>query len=86
MREAYVYGDQATFASTLRGYANLTSLSLGKQLHSVMITLGCMSNVLCGSSLLDMYAKCGYIKDAIQVFDEMPVRNIVSWMLHRMLT
>ncbi|KAF5790868.1 putative tetratricopeptide-like helical domain superfamily, DYW domain-containing protein [Helianthus annuus] len=79
MREAYVYGDQATFASTLRASANLTSLSLGKQLHSVMITLGCMSNVFCGSSLLDMYAKCGYIKDAIQVFDEMPVRNTVSW-------
>ncbi|KAK1432662.1 hypothetical protein QVD17_09560 [Tagetes erecta] len=79
MRKAYVYGDQATFASTLRASANLTSLSLGKQLHSAMITLGCMSNVFCGSSLLDMYAKCGYIKDAIQVFKEMPIRNIVSW-------
>ncbi|KAJ0952881.1 putative tetratricopeptide-like helical domain superfamily [Helianthus annuus] len=67
MCEAYVYGDQATFASTLTASANLTSLSLGKQLHSVMITLGCMWNVFCGSSLLDMYAKCGYIKDAIQV-------------------
>ncbi|KAD6118762.1 hypothetical protein R6Q59_024945 [Mikania micrantha] len=79
MREAYVFGDQATFASTLRASANLTSLSLGKQLHSVMITLGCMSNVFCGSSLLDMYAKCGYIKEAIQVFEEMPSKNIVSW-------
>ncbi|KAK9067390.1 hypothetical protein SSX86_014718 [Deinandra increscens subsp. villosa] len=79
MRKAYVYGDQATFASTLRAAANLTSLSLGKQLHSVMITLGCMSNVFCGSSLLDMYAKCGYIKEAIQVFEEMPSRNIVCW-------
>ncbi|KAL8251387.1 hypothetical protein R6Q59_035080 [Mikania micrantha] len=34
MREAYVFGDQATFASTLRASANMTSLSLGKQLHS----------------------------------------------------
>ncbi|XP_023759210.1 putative pentatricopeptide repeat-containing protein At2g01510 [Lactuca sativa] len=79
MRESHVYGDQATFASTLRASSNLTSLSLGKQLHSCMITSGCISNVFCGSSLLDMYAKCGYIKDAIQVFDEMPLRNIVSW-------
>ncbi|GJX02381.1 putative pentatricopeptide repeat-containing protein [Tanacetum coccineum] len=79
MRKAYVYGDQATYASTIRASANLTSLSLGKQLHSVIVTLGCMSNVFCGSSLLDMYAKCGFIKEAIQVFDEMPSRNIVSW-------
>ncbi|KAL4571894.1 hypothetical protein LXL04_018661 [Taraxacum kok-saghyz] len=79
MRETYVYGDQATFASTLRASANLTSLSLGKQLHSAMITSGCISNVFCGSSLLDMYAKCGYIREAVQVFDEMPSRNIVTW-------
>ncbi|XP_071731252.1 putative pentatricopeptide repeat-containing protein At2g01510 [Rutidosis leptorrhynchoides] len=79
MLKAFVFGDQATFASTLRASANLTSLSLGKQLHSVMITLGCMSNVFCGSSLLDMYAKCGYVNEAVQVFNEMPCRNIVSW-------
>lgn len=79
MRKAYVYGDQATFASTLRAAANLTTLTLGKQLHCIMFTLGCMPNVFCGSSLLDMYAKCGYIKDAMQVFVEMPSRNIVSW-------
>ncbi|KAI3782863.1 hypothetical protein L2E82_12921 [Cichorium intybus] len=79
MRESHVYGDQATFASTLRASASLTSLSLGKQLHSATITSGCISNVFCGSSLFDMYAKCGYMKDALQVFDEMPCRNIVSW-------
>ncbi|KVI00821.1 Pentatricopeptide repeat-containing protein [Cynara cardunculus var. scolymus] len=79
MRQDYVYGDQATFASTLRASANLTSLSLGKQLHSAMVALGCISNVFCGSSLVDMYAKCGHIKEAIQAFKEMPVRNIVSW-------
>nr|XP_043614414.1 putative pentatricopeptide repeat-containing protein At2g01510 [Erigeron canadensis]XP_043614415.1 putative pentatricopeptide repeat-containing protein At2g01510 [Erigeron canadensis] len=79
MRQAHVYGDQATFVSTLKASANLTSLSLGKQLHSAMVTVGCLSNVYCGSSLVDMYAKCGHIKEAIHVFKEMPSRNIVSW-------
>ncbi|KAL5864591.1 hypothetical protein ACOSQ3_002105 [Xanthoceras sorbifolium] len=32
-----------------------------------------------GSALLDMYAKCGSVKDAILIFQEMPARNIVSW-------
>lgn len=36
-------------------------------------------NVFCGSALLDMYAKCGSIKDATRIFQEMPIRNIVSW-------
>lgn len=79
MRRASVCGDQATFASTLKASANLSSLSLGKQLHSSIIRSGCMSNVFSGSALLDMYAKCGSIKDAIQTFQEMPDRNIVSW-------
>lgn len=31
------------------------------------------------SSLVDMYGKCGKIKDARNLFDEMPQRNVVSW-------
>ncbi|GAB4847366.1 hypothetical protein Ancab_026424 [Ancistrocladus abbreviatus] len=71
--------DQATFASILRAAANLASRSLGKQLHSVIVRSGFMSNVFCGSALVDMYAKCGSIEDALQTFQEMPKKNIVSW-------
>lgn len=79
MRTNDVSGDQATFASTLKASANLASLSLGKQLHSSITQSGFMSNVFSGSALLDMYAKCGSIKDAVKVFREIPDRNIVSW-------
>ncbi|XP_059665322.1 putative pentatricopeptide repeat-containing protein At2g01510 [Cornus florida] len=79
MHRGNVSADQATFASILRASANLASISLGRQLHSFLIRSGFMSNVFCGSALLDMYAKCGSIKDAIRTFKEMPGRNIVSW-------
>lgn len=79
MHKAGVRADQATFASILRASANLASLSLGTQLHSFLIRSGFMSNVFSGSALLDMYAKCGSIKDSIQLFQDMPERNIVSW-------
>ena len=79
MRRASVIADQATFASILRASASIASLSLGKQLHSFIVKSGFMSNVFSGSALLDVYAKCGSIKDAVQTFQEMPERNIVSW-------
>ncbi|KAM5579137.1 putative pentatricopeptide repeat-containing protein [Rosa sericea] len=79
MRRGNVSPDQATFASILRASANLASLSLGKQLHSSVIRLGFICNVFPASALLDMYAKCGSMKDALQTFQEMPKRNIVCW-------
>ncbi|KAE8720078.1 putative pentatricopeptide repeat-containing protein [Hibiscus syriacus] len=79
MHKSGVRVDQATFASILKASANLTSLSLGKQIHSFIVRSGFMSNVFSGSALLDMYAKCGSIKDAIQLFQDKPERNIVSW-------
>ncbi|KAG4951159.1 putative pentatricopeptide repeat-containing protein [Glycine max] len=79
MQRAKIGADSATYASILRACANLASLTLGKQLHSHIIRSGCISNVFSGSALVDMYAKCGSIKDALQMFQEMPVKNSVSW-------
>uniref|UniRef100_A0A7N0T0J4 DYW domain-containing protein n=1 Tax=Kalanchoe fedtschenkoi TaxID=63787 RepID=A0A7N0T0J4_KALFE len=79
MQRARVSADQATFASALKASANLALPSLGKQFHSFITRSGFMSNVFSGSALLDMYAKCGSLKDALSVFREMPTRNTVSW-------
>ena len=37
------------------------------------------SNEIVMGSLLDMYAKCGAVSEAIEVFDELPERDLVSW-------
>lgn len=74
-----ILSDHSTFASILKACANLASLSIGKQVHACITRVGFMVNVFCGSALVDMYAKCGSIKDATQIFQEMPIRNIVSW-------
>ncbi|XP_065868989.1 putative pentatricopeptide repeat-containing protein At2g01510 [Euphorbia lathyris] len=79
MLRANVSPDQATFATVLKAYANLASKSLGKQLHSYIIRSGFIASVYSGSALVDMYAKCGSVKDAIQTFKEMPQRSLVSW-------
>ncbi|CAH8386120.1 unnamed protein product [Eruca vesicaria subsp. sativa] len=79
MRGANLRADQSTFATVLRASASFASLSLGRQLHGFIIRSGNLENVFSGSGLVDMYAKCGSIKDAVQVFKEMPDRNGVSW-------
>ncbi|XP_073013500.1 putative pentatricopeptide repeat-containing protein At2g01510 [Typha latifolia] len=79
MRRAGLSPDRATFSSILRASSSLAMIGLGRQLHSVLIRSGHMSNVFSGSALLDMYAKCGCMHETVQTFEEMPDRNIVSW-------
>jgi pentatricopeptide repeat protein len=68
-----------TFLGVLNACASVMALEEGRSVHEQIIRSGCESDVFVGSSLVDMYAKCGSIKDAQRVFDEMPTRNVVSW-------
>ena len=71
--------DRATFSSILRACSSLALSELGRQVHELLLKSGHHANVYAGSALLDMYAKCGSLQEADQVFDELPRRNIVSW-------
>eukprot|EP01018_Ginkgo_biloba_P031739 Gb_11664 [translate_table: standard] len=68
-----------TFPSVLTACANLAALEHGKVVHEYIISSGFQFDVFVGSALVDMYAKCGSLEDACQVFDQMPRRNVVSW-------
>ncbi|KAK4752350.1 hypothetical protein SAY87_021148 [Trapa incisa] len=53
--------------------------SIGDSLHAYSVKVGFVYSVFVGSSLLDMYMKTGRLQLGCQVFDEMPLRNVVSW-------
>eukprot|EP01018_Ginkgo_biloba_P026248 Gb_03927 [translate_table: standard] len=68
-----------TFACILSACANVAALNAAKELHEDTIRSGFQYDVFVGSALVDMYAKCGSIKNARDVFDKMLDRNVVSW-------
>eukprot|EP01018_Ginkgo_biloba_P031329 Gb_01246 [translate_table: standard] len=68
-----------TFSSVLPSCANLIALEHGKAIHEDIIRSGFQCDVFVGSALVDMYAKCGSLGVACQVFDKMPSRDVVSW-------
>ncbi|XP_057870386.2 pentatricopeptide repeat-containing protein At3g24000, mitochondrial [Cryptomeria japonica] len=79
MQLAVAKPDQFTFSGVFHACATLQALEQGKQAHAHMIKIGCGLDAFAGSALIDMYAKCISIEDALNVFDEMPDRNEVSW-------
>lgn len=68
-----------TFGSVIKACAYLEALEQGKQVHAHIINTGFMCDAFVGSGLVDMYAKCGSIEIARQVFDKMPKPIVVSW-------
>eukprot|EP00249_Psilotum_nudum_P036582 c8087_g1_i1 orf=96-458(+) len=67
------------FAFLLQQCINMKALTDGKQIHAHIIKGGLKGNVFLGNSLVIMYARCGSIRHARQVFDKMSMRNTVSW-------
>ena len=63
----------------LKACSGLSALQQGKKMHGYVIRSGFDPDVFVKNSLIDMYAKCGDIEDALQVFDEMCQRDVVSW-------
>ncbi|CAB4267047.1 unnamed protein product [Prunus armeniaca] len=79
MMEDGVEPNAFTYSSALKACAQLETVLHGKLIHSSANKSPAMSNVFVGSALISMYAKCGYVTEAFQVFDSMPERNLVSW-------
>eukprot|EP01018_Ginkgo_biloba_P032703 Gb_11926 [translate_table: standard] len=74
-----VKSNRITIVSVLPALANLSALQQGKEIHQFIVKSGFLSDVCVGNSLIDMYAKCGRIEIARQLFDNMPKRDVVSW-------
>ncbi|XP_028808303.1 pentatricopeptide repeat-containing protein At1g05750, chloroplastic [Neltuma alba] len=82
MREADVEPNHITFITLLSACADhpSDSISLGASIHAYARKLGLdMNDVMVGTALIDMYAKCGLVDLARLVFDQLGGKNIVSW-------
>eukprot|EP01018_Ginkgo_biloba_P002565 Gb_33726 [translate_table: standard] len=79
MQRTGIQPSQFTFASILPACASTMALEQGMEIHKEIIKSGIQSNVCVENALVDMYAKCGSIKTARDIFDKMHQRNTVSW-------
>lgn len=73
--------DQVTLVSMLVGCPHMGSIGslLGKSIHGFTVKNCWKLNVELGTALVDMYAKCGILKNAGRVFHVMLDRNVISW-------
>ncbi|KAL5572748.1 hypothetical protein UlMin_022345 [Ulmus minor] len=70
--------DEATVVSTLSACTAMKNLELGKEIHDY-VRSKLRFTIKISNALLDMYAKCGFLSVARQIFDEMPTKNVICW-------
>ncbi|KAJ4714336.1 Pentatricopeptide repeat-containing protein [Melia azedarach] len=71
--------DPFILSLALKACALNVNVNYGASLHGYTAKTGFVNSVFVGSALLDMYSKIGKIELGCRVFDEMPLRNVVSW-------
>lgn len=79
MRSEYKEFDYITAVSVISACAGLGALNTGKWVHNLVKNKGLETNVSVTNALIDMYAKCGSIELAHEVFDKLPQKSVVSW-------
>ncbi|POO00311.1 DYW domain containing protein [Trema orientale] len=79
MRSLGLKGDNFTYPFVLKCCADLSNVWMGICVHGISLRIGLEIDMYVGTSLIDMYVKCGEISDAHKLFDRMIVRDISSW-------
>ncbi|KAL8260279.1 hypothetical protein R6Q59_028232 [Mikania micrantha] len=79
MKETQIEPDSVSLLTLLSAVANLSALRKGKEIHGYLIRKQFVLHGPILSSLVDMYASCGSLKNSFRVFNSIEVKDIVMW-------
>ncbi|KAG0488723.1 hypothetical protein HPP92_007330 [Vanilla planifolia] len=74
-----LFPDSVSLTSVLVSVSACAALSYGKMIHGYQVRNGISCDELVENSLIDMYMKCGCLRNAQLLFRRMAVRNTVTW-------
>lgn len=80
MREANIQPNDITVLGALSACSQLGAITEGQRVHEYIKMKSLGYNVIVCNAVIDMYAKCGFVDRAYQVFDEMRCsKSLVTW-------
>ncbi|KAL5582580.1 hypothetical protein UlMin_015022 [Ulmus minor] len=79
MVDSPIQPQRLTYPSVFKAYAQLGRASDGAQLHGLVTKLGLESDQFIRNTILHMYANCGFLSEARQMFDEELESDVVAW-------
>ncbi|KAF7841332.1 pentatricopeptide repeat-containing protein [Senna tora] len=79
MEDEGVPMDNLTYTFVIKACGGLLALTQGEKIHGKLFKVGLDVDVYICNALVSMYGKFGLVDLAWKVFEEMPVRDLVSW-------
>ena len=79
MQYAGVVPNHVTMVNALSACANFGALEMGVWIHDFIRMRGWELDVILGTSLIDMYGKCGRIEEGMAVFRDMKEKSVYTW-------
>ncbi|KAJ8753484.1 hypothetical protein K2173_022725 [Erythroxylum novogranatense] len=71
--------DPVLIASVLVAVSNSANVRPGREIHGYLLRHGSQTSIMVSSALVDMYFKCGFVGLGIRAFENMPIRNVISY-------
>lgn len=71
--------DEFTFMGIMKACGTVGARKQGRVIHEQIVKCGLESGVFMGSTLIDMYGKCGSLEEGRKLFGILPCHNSVSW-------
>ncbi|KAI5057229.1 hypothetical protein GOP47_0027835 [Adiantum capillus-veneris] len=79
MQEEGVSPSSFTLVALVKVCTALREMERGQKIHTHIVQRGFESDVIVGSTLIDMYSKFCSVQEAQKVFDRLLTRNVVAW-------
>ncbi|KAH7528474.1 hypothetical protein FEM48_Zijuj05G0076000 [Ziziphus jujuba var. spinosa] len=67
------------FPMLIKAFGAISDIEKVRQIHGHLLKLGALDDIYVLNSLLGVYWKCGVAEDAIQLFEKICTKDLVSW-------
>ncbi|KAI4372788.1 hypothetical protein MLD38_010977 [Melastoma candidum] len=74
-----LYSCTTLISGLVQSGKDIDAMESGRQVHGNVYVLGYNSCLFQGNALVDMYVKCSDIEAAMEIFDNLLHRDVVSW-------
>ncbi|GKD07198.1 pentatricopeptide repeat-containing protein [Tanacetum coccineum] len=79
MQERGIVPDKICMVTVVNACSKLGAMNKAKVVHDIVRNEYHSLDVILGTAMIDMYAKCGSIDSAREIFDQMREKNVITW-------